>query len=62
MVATAEQKRQSRPVQFPGITRAARELRVSRTHLWSVLTGARVSASLKRRWEAWKFGVERKAN
>ncbi len=41
-------KREAR--RFPGITRDAAELGVSRVHLWKVLTGRRSSLSLTRRY------------
>jgi hypothetical protein len=40
-------------VSFPGITQAARDLNVSRIHLWNVLVGRRISHRLSRRWKAW---------
>ena len=39
---------------FPHISRDAKRLKVSRHHLWSVLTGRRQSASLLRRYQALK--------
>jgi hypothetical protein len=44
---------QSRLARFPGSTLAAAELGVSRGHLHAVLSGARESASLTDRWNAW---------
>lgn len=38
---------------FPGATRAAADLGVSRAHLHRVLTGERQSAGLLSRWHAW---------
>jgi hypothetical protein len=40
-------------VAFPGITRAARELNISRGHLFACLTGERKSRRTIRRWTAW---------
>ena len=40
------------PARFPGITRHAKELGVSRIHLWNVLTGRRESRSLTARYQA----------
>lgn len=40
----------SGPARFPGITRDAKTLNVSRAHLYMVLTGARTSAALSRRY------------
>lgn len=38
---------------FPGSSRAAKDLGVSRGHLHRVLTGDRESASLTSRWRDW---------
>ena len=38
---------------FPGITKAARDLKISRAHLFAVLVGARESGRTQRRWNAW---------
>ena len=38
---------------FPGICQAARDLGVSRLHLYMVLVGMRVSHRLTRRWKEW---------
>jgi hypothetical protein len=38
---------------FPGITKAARDLEISRAHLFAVLSGERKSARTLRRWAAW---------
>jgi hypothetical protein len=46
------QSLQSR-VAFPGITKAARELELSRAHLFAVLVGERKSRRTLRRWNAW---------
>jgi hypothetical protein len=40
-------------VSRPGITLAAKDLGVSRTHLHRVLTGERQSPMLISRWKAW---------
>lgn len=40
-------------VSFPGITKASRDLRVSRGHLWAVLSGERTSHSLTAKWKTW---------
>jgi hypothetical protein len=40
-------------VAFPGITKAARDLSISRAHLFAVLTGERSSRRTLRRWNAW---------
>lgn len=44
---------QSHAARYPGITLAARELGVTRGHLWQVLTGNRASPPLIVRWRAW---------
>lgn len=44
---------QSLKARFPGISIAAAELGVTRTHLWQVLSGGRQSAPLLARWELW---------
>lgn len=38
---------------YPGITKAARELEISRAHLFAVLEGERKSGRTLRRWDAW---------
>lgn len=38
---------------FPGITKAARDLEISRAHLFAVLAGTRKSGRTLRRWDAW---------
>ena len=38
---------------FPGITKAARDLEISRAHLSAVLVGERKSGRTLRRWDAW---------
>ena len=38
---------------FPGITKAARDLQISRAHLYAVLVGERKSGRTLRRWGAW---------
>jgi hypothetical protein len=43
----------SRKSQYPGITRAARTLGVSHSHLWRVLSGQRCSFALRRRYAQW---------
>jgi hypothetical protein len=40
-------------VAFPGITKAARDLEISRAHLFAVLIGERKSGRTLRRWGAW---------
>lgn len=40
-------------VAFPGITKAARDLEISRAHLFAVLNGHRQSGRTIRRWNAW---------
>ena len=40
-------------VVYPGITLAARELGVNRTHLHRVLTGERPSKTMLTRWHGW---------
>jgi hypothetical protein len=40
-------------VAFPGITKAARDLEISRAHLWACLNGQRTSGRTLRRWNAW---------
>jgi hypothetical protein len=40
------------PVRFPGIVRHARQMKVSRMHLYLVLTGQRTSHRLLRRYRA----------
>lgn len=42
--------RQSRPVRFPGVAAAAKQLGCSKAHLWAVLAGQRVSHRLSRRY------------
>lgn len=44
---------QSRSSRNPGITIAAKNLGVTRTHLWAVLNGRRESKPLVKRWNAW---------
>ena len=44
---------QSLKARYPGITHAATELGVTRTHLWAVLSGRRESKPLLARWHAW---------
>jgi hypothetical protein len=44
---------QSLKARFPGITVAARELGVTRAHLWAVLSGHRDSKPLLARWKEW---------
>jgi len=46
------QSLQSRTL-FPGITKAARDLEISRAHLFAVLVGERRSGRTLRRWDAW---------
>ena len=43
---------------FPGITRDAAELGVTRVHLWKVLTGRRSSLSLTRRYSELKENAQ----
>jgi hypothetical protein len=38
---------------FPGITKAARDLEISRAHLFACLIGERKSGRTLRRWDAW---------
>ncbi len=38
---------------FPGITKAARDLQISRAHLSACLMGERKSGRTLRRWDAW---------
>ena len=40
-------------VTFPGITKAARDLQISRAHLFAVLNGERASRRTIRRWGSW---------
>ena len=40
-------------VTFPGITKAARDLQLSRAHLFAVISGERRSGRTMRRWSAW---------
>lgn len=51
--ATATIPHQSRGARFPGITLAASDLGVTRTHLWQVLSGNRTSLPLMVRWQEW---------
>lgn len=44
---------QSLKARFPGISIAATELGVTRSHLWQVLSGKRDSKPLTARWKAW---------
>jgi hypothetical protein len=44
---------QSLKARFPGISLAATELGVTRSHLWQVLSGNRESKPLQKRWHAW---------
>lgn len=44
---------QSLKARYPGITLAATDLGVTRTHLWQVLSGNRESKPLLARWKAW---------
>lgn len=44
---------QSLKARYPGITIAAEELGVTRTHLWQVLNGKRDSKPLMGRWKDW---------
>jgi hypothetical protein len=44
---------QSLKARFPGSSLAARELGVTRGHLWQVLSGRRASLPLLTRWQAW---------
>lgn len=43
-----------RRIRFPGITQAARDLGVTRTHLYYVLTGDRKSPTLLKQWRRWR--------
>jgi len=47
-----KRKYRSGPARFPGITQAARHLKISRTHLYLVLVGKRHSAGLRARYES----------
>ena len=38
---------------YPGITKAASDLEISRSHLFEVLEGKRTSGRTLRRWAAW---------
>ena len=40
------------PIRFPGITEAARRLKVTRIHLYLVLSGQRTSHQLLKRYQA----------
>jgi hypothetical protein len=51
--SSKEVPHQSRHARFPGSATAARDLGVSRNHLWQVISGRRVSAPLLKRWKAW---------
>lgn len=44
---------QSLKARFPGISLAATDLGVTRSHLWQVLAGKRDSKPLLARWQAW---------
>ena len=44
---------QSLKARFPGISIAATDLGVTRSHLWQVLAGKRESKPLQARWNAW---------
>jgi hypothetical protein len=44
---------QSLKASYPGISLAATELGVTRSHLWQVLSGNRESKPLLVRWAAW---------
>lgn len=44
---------QSLKARFPGISLAATDLGVTRSHLWQVLAGKRDSKPLMARWKAW---------
>lgn len=43
---------------YPQIVRAARELGVTRPHLYMVLQGTRTSASLLARYQEWREGMK----
>jgi len=44
---------QSRGARYPGVTIAARDLGVSRYHLWAVISGRRESKPMLKRWNQW---------
>jgi hypothetical protein len=44
---------QSLKARFPGISLAATDLGVTRSHLWQVLAGKRESKPLLARWKTW---------
>lgn len=44
---------QSKAARYPGVTIAARDLGVTRYHLWAVISGRRKSAPLLKRWHQW---------
>ncbi|MFZ4397647.1 MAG: hypothetical protein ACOYOU_18710 [Kiritimatiellia bacterium] len=50
----AKKKTWSRKSQHPGITRAAKDMGVSHSHLWRVLSGERQSRVLTQRYLAWR--------
>lgn len=55
MVRASQQKgKRKRAVRFRGITRAAADLGVERSHLYRVLSGQRESRSLMRRFQEWE--------
>lgn len=52
-ISPAPRQRAPRPaIQFPGITHAAKRLKVTRIHLYLVLSGQRTSHRLLKRYEA----------
>jgi hypothetical protein len=60
MVTTNEMSNRKRNKRrFLGLPAAARALGVDRTHLWRVLTGQRVSLSLRKRFRAFQQATAR---
>ncbi len=55
------EKNRQRRARIRGITRAARELGVSHSHLWRVLTGERQSRRLRSRYDDWRREQSRRA-
>ncbi len=56
--ASEPAQKSKRFIRFPGICHAAKELGVSRIHLWFLLTGQRTSPGLLRRYQALKGAAQ----
>jgi len=52
-------KQKRRKIRFPGIVGATRALGVSRSHLWFVLTGERLSPRLLCRYRKYQRDIRR---